>query len=102
MLPDPLLKAEVPSTAEATVTEQSGRRIVHVLHYPASRRAPDLDIVEEAIPLANVKIALRADKAPVRVYLAPQRQSLKFEFTNGYADVVVPLVDGHQMVVFET
>jgi hypothetical protein len=35
------------------------------------------------------------------VYLAPQRQSLPFEFNNGYASAVIPLVNGHQMVVFE-
>ncbi len=101
LLPEPLIKADVPSTAEVTVTEQEGRRAVHVLHYPAARRTPDLDIVEEAVPLANVKIALRAGKKPTRVYLAPQRQSLKFEFNNGYAEAVIPSVQGHQMVVFE-
>ena len=83
------------------MTEQNGKRIVHLLHYPATRRAPDLDIVEEAIPLANVKIELRTAKEPSRVYLAPQRQSLKFDFQDGYARTVVPSAQGHQMVVFE-
>jgi len=101
LLPYPLVKAEIPSTAEATVTEQNGKRIVHLLNYPAIRRATDLDIVEEAAPLANVKVALRTDKEPSRVYLAPQRQSLKFNFNDGYTQVIVPSVQGHQMVVFE-
>jgi hypothetical protein len=101
LLPDPLIKADLPSTAEATLTEQTGRRMVHVLNYPAMRRAPDLDIVEESAPLSNVKIALRMEKKPLRVYLAPQRQSLNFEFNNGYAEAVIPSVQGHQMVAFE-
>jgi hypothetical protein len=101
LLPNPLIKAELPSTAEATVTEQEGRRIVHVLNYPGSRRAPDLDIVEEPSPLSNVKIALRTERKPLRVHLAPQRQSLKFEFNNAYTETVIPVVMGHQMVVFE-
>lgn len=102
LLPDPLIKAELPSTAEASLTEQPGKRIVHLLHYPATRRAPDLDIVEEAIPLANVKLGVRMDKEPSRVYMAPQRMSLRFAFDGKYAETVVPLVEGHQMVVFET
>lgn len=101
LLSDPLIKAELPSTAEASLTEQKDKLIVHLLHYPASRRAPDLDIVEEAIPLANVKIALRMEKEPSRAYLAPQRQSLKFHFDGKYAQVEVPMVAGHQMVVFD-
>jgi hypothetical protein len=102
LLPRPLLRADFPSTVEATVTEQNGRRIVHVLHYPATRRAPDMDIVEEAIPLANAKIALRSDKPPARVYLAPQRRSLPFQFHDGYAEAVIRSVQGHQMVAFES
>jgi hypothetical protein len=102
LLPQPLIKAEIPSTAEATVTDQNGKRIVHLLNYPAVRRAKDLDIIEEAALLVNAKIALRTAKAPSRVYLAPQRQSLKFEVNDGYTQVIVPLVQGHQMVVFES
>jgi hypothetical protein len=48
-----------------------------------------------------VKIALRTAKAPSRVYLAPQRKSLKFDVDGGYTQVIVPSVLGHQMVVFE-
>lgn len=101
LLPDPLIEAELPSTAEVSLTEQEKKRIVHVLHYPASRRAPDLDIVEDVVPLANVPIALRMEKEPSRVYLAPQRRSLKVVFDGKYARIVVPSVDGHQMVVFD-
>jgi hypothetical protein len=101
LLPNPLVKTDLPSTAELTVTEQNGRRIVHVLHYPAARRAPDLDIVEEVIPLSNVNIALRTDQKPKQVYLAPQRHTLKLDYNDGYASIVVPSVQGHQMAVFE-
>jgi len=30
------------------------------------------------------------------------RQSLKVDYADGYAQVVVPTVNGHQMAVFET
>jgi Hypothetical glycosyl hydrolase 6/Beta-galactosidase trimerisation domain len=101
LLPEPLVKLEGPSTAEVTVTEQEGRRIVHLLHYPAERRTPDIDIVEDVIPLFQVKLALRTERRPQRVYLAPQRTSLNFDYSGGYARTVVPSVFGHQMVVFE-
>ena len=101
LLPKPLVKTDLPSTAELTVTEQNGNRIVHVLHYPAARRAPDLDIVEDVIPLTSVNVSLRLDQKPRQVYLAPQRQSLKFDYNGGYASVVIPTVHGHQMAVFE-
>ena len=102
LLPEPLLRAEGPTTLEATVTEQPGRRIVHLLHYIPERRAPEVDIVEDVIPLYNVKVAVRRDQRPRQVYLAPQRQNLSFDYTDGYVRVVVPAVNGHQMVVCES
>jgi hypothetical protein len=74
---------------------------VHVLHYAVERRTPDIDIVEDVLPLSNLKLGLRAEARPRQVSLAPQRQSLKFDYADGYAQVVIPEVRGHQMVVFE-
>lgn len=102
LLPQPMVRAELPSTAQVTVTAQPGRRIVHVLHYIPQRRAPNLDVVEDVIPLNNVKLALRSDRRPRQVYLAPQRQALPCDWEESYARVVVPAVTGHQMIVFET
>ncbi len=102
LLPNPLIKSNAPSTAHITVTEQPGRRMVHVLHYTPERRAPNQDIVEDVIPLVNLKLSLRADARPKQVYLAPQRKSLEVDFRDGYAHTVVPSVEGHQMIVFET
>ncbi|MCC7498853.1 MAG: alpha-L-fucosidase [Bryobacterales bacterium] len=101
LIGDPLVKAELPSTAQVTLTEQKGRRILHILHYIPERRSPDLDIVEDVIPLNNVNVAARVPGRPSKVYLAPQRQDLPCEYAEGYARVTVPVVTGHQMVVFE-
>lgn len=101
LLPAPLVKAEGPTTLQATVTRQPKRTIVHLLHYAPERRAPGLDIVEDTVPLAQVKVALRVGRAPNVTYLAPQKEELSAQYSNGYAETVVPIMRGHQMVVFE-
>jgi hypothetical protein len=101
LIPDPVLRVEAPSTAEVTLTEQHGRRIVHLLHYPAERRGIDLDVVEDVIPLFNISISLKVSSRPRQVYMAPELQQLQVEYANGYATVTVPKVSGHAMVVFE-
>jgi hypothetical protein len=102
LLPRPMVRAEIPSTAQVTVTAQPGRLVVHVLHYIPQRRAPNVDIVEDVIPLHNVKLALRTARRPRQAYLAPQRLALRCDRKEGYAQVIVPVVTGHQMIVFET
>jgi hypothetical protein len=101
-LPNPLIKSNDPSTAHLTVTKQAGRMIVHVLPYAPQRRTPALDIVEDVIPLFNLKLALRMGAPPKQVYLAPQRHTLKVDFQDSYARTVAPSMEGHQMIVFET
>lgn len=101
LLPKPLVKVGGPSTLEATVTEQEGRRVVHLLNYIPQRRGDGLDVVEDTIPLMNVKLALRSDQKPQSVYLAPGKEVLQFEYSEGYASATVPVVIGHQMIVFQ-
>jgi len=101
LLPEPLVRAELPTTAQVTMTTQRGRHILHLLHYIPERRSPDLDIVEDVIPLREVVVAARLPRRPAKVYLAPRRQDLSCDYREGYAKVTVPVVNGHQMVVFE-
>lgn len=101
LLPEPLLRAEGPHTLEVTVCDLGRVRILHLLHYVARRRAPDLDIVEDTIPLREVPIAVRLDRQPQQVYVAPERKALEFKYMDGYVRAVVPEVNGHAMVVCE-
>ncbi len=101
LLPDPLLRVAAPTSTEATVMRQKGRTIVHLLQYCPERRAQGLDIIEDIVPIFRVPVSLRLARKPRRVYLAPARQALEFEYRDGRANVIVPEVCGHTMVVFE-
>lgn len=101
LLPEPLLRTAVPSFVETTVTRQAGRHVVHLLGYAPVRRAPNLDIVEEASPVRDLPLSLRLPKAPRRVTVQPAGEPLGCCYRHGRAEVVLPELDGHAMVVFE-
>lgn len=105
LLPEPMLTADGPAGLETSVTRQhvgkSERTIIHLLHYSPQRLAPDLDIVEDIIPLHDVTISLKQTRAPRRVTLEPRGQRLDFDHADGRTRVTVPRVNGHAMVVFE-
>jgi hypothetical protein len=101
LLPKPAVMApNLPSTAQITVLRQQARHVVHILYYPLTRRAPDIDIIEEPGLLENIKVALRVPR-PRAVALVPQKKALPFRYEDGYAHVDVPRVNGHQAIVFE-
>jgi len=104
LLPDPLLKVEAPSTAEATVLRQEvggeTRLVAHLLHYVPQRRTPSLDLVEDVIPLYDVGLAVKAPSRPRRAYLAPQGTDLPLQWDGVYASCRVPKLEGHQLICF--
>jgi hypothetical protein len=56
---------------------------------------------EGIAPMVHFTYAPGSERKPTRAYLAPQRQSLKLDYQGGYANIVIPSVQGHQMVVLE-
>ena len=103
VLADPLLKAQAPSAMEISLTEQhaENRLIAHLVNYQPQRRQGGIEYIDEAWPVQNIKLALRADRTPREVYLAPTGEKLPVELGEGYVCVTVPEMLMHAMVVFQ-
>jgi hypothetical protein len=102
-LPEPLLKCEnLPSFSRAIVTQQPGRRMVHIFSFVPEMRGSKTQMIEEGIVLYDISIALRNDgNPPTKVYLAPERKSLPFKIIDGYINVTIPVSKGYSLLVFE-
>ena len=80
---------------------QDSGLIVHLVNYHANRRGAHVEVVERVIPLRDVRLAVRLPAAPTACYVAPERTPLPVDWRNATAEVVVPVVREHAMVVFE-
>jgi Hypothetical glycosyl hydrolase 6/Beta-galactosidase trimerisation domain len=100
LLPNPLLRHDGPSTVVVTVNEQAeaDRQVIHLLHYIPERRGQSFDVIEDVIPLYNLKLSVRADQSVKNVTLVPQGQALEYTRTRGRLNFTVPQIKGHQMV----
>jgi hypothetical protein len=96
LLPDPKVICEAPSTLQATMTRlPDGREILHLLHYVPERRGQNLEVVEDRLPLTNIKVSTLGSW---QAKLQPQNQDLETELANGRTLSQIPLIDGHQLV----
>ncbi|MCL5996091.1 MAG: beta-galactosidase trimerization domain-containing protein [Chloroflexi bacterium] len=105
LMPHKLVDVTAPSTMEVTVMHKRGRKpatVVHLLQFVAERRTDVLDLVEDIVPVYNVPMSVRAGDAPSQVYLAPSGEMVDFEYADGCVNLIVPSVEGHQMVVIES
>ena len=77
------------------------RTIVHLLYYTAERRTEKLDLIEDVVPIFDLAMSLKLEKAPKRVYVAPEGTDVPFEYLAGRVNLRVPEINGHAMIVFE-
>jgi hypothetical protein len=106
-LPPPLLKPSGPGWVEYSLLRQEvnaahpARSIVHVVCYHPRRTMQPIAHVDQSWPTSGLAVALRAERAPQRVYLAPTGEPVEFAYENGLVQVALPPVGAHTLVVLE-
>ncbi|MBP8951010.1 MAG: beta-galactosidase trimerization domain-containing protein [Armatimonadetes bacterium] len=100
LLPDPVVKASGPSTAQFSLNAQNdeSRLVLHALHYIPERRGRDFDIIEDVIPIYDVHVSVAIDKEVTAVNLVPRVEQLQFKQADGRVEFVIPRINGHEMV----
>ena len=100
LLPEPLVRLEAPTTTLTALNEQAreNRWVLHLLHYIPERRGQDFDIIEDIIPLYNLKVSIRAPKKVREVLAVPQQSKLTYQQKGGRIEFVLPKLEGHQMI----
>lgn len=97
-LPEKLVHVEGPSSLLTSLNEQSqeARRVLHLLHYIPERRGQAFDIIEDIIPLFDVRVSVAGEAQSVK--LVPSGEALKFLNDGGRTHFVLPKIEGHAMV----
>ncbi|MFE5318736.1 beta-galactosidase trimerization domain-containing protein [Paenibacillus sp. NPDC056579] len=104
LLTDKTLSTTLPAQGIVTLMEQpSERRYVnHLLYATPVKRGSGVEVIEDIVPLYDVRVTLKLDKPVKRAYLAPQMEELPIDEANGSVSYTVPKLECHQMVVLET
>jgi hypothetical protein len=101
LLPRPLVSHDGPTTLRLSLNAQNdgSRLVLHCLHYIPERRSETIDVLEDVIPLRDVRIRVRIDRTVSSVTMVPSGQKLSFEpARKGEVEFRVPSIEGHQMV----
>lgn len=110
MLPDPVLRTNLPSGGRANVTRQGKRLVAHLLYGAPQQRgkqSPEavqphpMEMIEDIPVLANITASIRTACKPARVYDVISGNDLTFEHKDGYTDVVVGDLHIHRAIALE-
>ena len=95
------VRTSLPDRGVITVTRQANREVVHLLFAHTTVRGKGVEVIEDAVPLRDVRMALRRASKPSKVFLAPQGEAIDFEWDGERVRFTVPEVTLHQMVAVE-
>ncbi len=92
--------ADVPDRAVVTYTHQAkeNRNILHLLFAHTTVRGTNTEVIEDTVPLYDVRCSVKCNKKPSKITLVPENDGLDFDFVDGRAEFTVPCVNIHQMV----
>src|SRR5262249_49955525 len=101
LMANPNLRVDGPTSMETSVTRQGKLTTEHLLQYATERRPPKPGLMKENLAQSDVPRYRQLPRAPQPVYRAPVQTSIPFEYPAGRANLQVPEVRGHAMIVFE-
>jgi hypothetical protein len=85
------------------VNEQApdNRWVLHLLHYMPERHGQDFDVLEDVIPLFDVRMSVKAPRTIAHVISVPDGQVLDHTRVDGRTEFTLPRLDGHQMIALD-
>jgi len=100
LLPEPLLRHQGPTTLLTTLNEQKlkNRWVLHLLNYIPERRCREIDIIEDVIPIFNLKVSIKIQNKIKSITCVPEDKELDFKLQDGRVEFIVPEILGHQMI----
>jgi len=81
--------------------EKQNRYVAHLVYAVPTKRGSGVEIIEDIYPVYDVDIAVKIPRPVKRVYLAPQGTDIPYSEENGYIKTQIPVLDCHQMVVYD-
>jgi len=93
----------LPDRGVVTLLRQpeKDRLINHLLFSHTSVRGNGVEVIEDVVPIYDVKVSVKCGREPSAVWLEPAHEALPFTYANGSVSYTVPRVEIHQMVSVE-
>ncbi len=97
------LVTDLPAQGVSTLMEQKDehRYVLHQLYASPVKRGSGVEVIEDIVPLYGLKISVRTEKTPKKLYLAPGLEEIPFKLKDGRCEFILPRLELHAMIVME-
>ena len=103
LLGESLVRHDGPSAILANLHEQEAdnRLVLHLLHAVPERRPPDLDIIEELLPLHDLSVTIGTRRIVKSVQLVPCNEALVWKQSGAALSFATPCLNEWGSIAIE-
>jgi hypothetical protein len=96
----PTVITSLPSAGRVTLMRQAAqqRDVLHLLYAVPVRRGRGVEVIEDIVPLFDIRVEIRRRRRPTRITLVPSGPELDFSYEADVLCFTVPRLECHQMV----
>lgn len=97
------LTTSLPAQGVTTLMNQAEKKrfILHSLYATPIKRGEGIEVIEDIIPVYNIKAEIKTDKKINKVYLAPSMAEIPYENADGKITFTIPEIECSQMTVLD-
>ena len=101
LFPHPLVSVTGSHFVDVVVTRNHGKLTVNLLNTAGPHHDPSVYVYDEVPPLGPLTIRLRLPEAPTAITRYPAGEALSIHYANGIAEVTLPRLEIHDVLVVE-
>lgn len=101
LFPQPMVEVKGSNNVDVAVNRQGGRLAVNLVNTAGPHADHQSPIHSVIPPVGPLEIAIRTTTAPTRITWEPGRQPLRFEYRDGVAQLTLPKLEIHGVIVVE-
>ncbi len=92
------VKTTLPTSGKATLYKKDGAYILHLLYANTIVRGKNMEVIEDIVTLADVKVSLALPEQVSRVVLQPEGREIPFTVEDGRVNFVLDKFHCHQII----
>jgi hypothetical protein len=101
LFPNPIVEVKGSHLIDVTLNELGNKKIINLVNIGGNHNSGIVDVYDEVPPLTNIVVSIRCDKKPSKIILLPENKSVNFDYKNEKANLVIPKVEIHSLLVVE-
>jgi hypothetical protein len=101
LFPQPMVEVKGSPDVDVSINRLQGKLVINLVNTSGPHWDTKKPLIDSIAPVGPLEIVIRASAKPAKITLQPEGQPLAFAYQDGVAQLTVPRLEIHSIVVVE-